>query len=165
MSTSSKAFEGPYRLQDMSKERNKETFLTHLAFGVFGFVIYATYSVLVSAAQDALRGTLIPTSVIIAILYVIFTLTALFLPYFADKIPQVLSMSAVVLSIITGLVMYAVVDLVLVRLAGAFIAAIGQSLAEVGNVSLSALYNNEAMAWFSLGTGLGLFIGPLYFTG
>ena len=157
-----------YRLGDLSKGYKTETFSTRLAFAVFGFVIYTTYSVLVSAAQDALSGTFIPTSVIIIIIYVLFLSVALFLPYVVEKIPQSVHMFVVVLSMIAGMVLFAVasiVDLVFVRLAGVFVAALGQSLAEVGNVSLSALYGDEAMAWFSLGTGLGTFVGPLYFTG
>ena len=157
-----------YRLGDLSKGYKTETFSTRLAFAAFGFVIYTTYFVLLSAAQDALSGTFIPTSVIIIIMSVLYLWVALFLPYVVEKIPQSVHMFIVVLLMIVGMVLFAtayIVDLLFVRLAGVLVATLGQALAEVGNVSFSALYGDEAMAWFSFGTGLGTFAGPLYFTG
>ena len=160
--------ERSYRLGDLSKGGKTENFSTLLAFAVFGFVLYTTYSVILSAAQDALSGTFIPTSVIIIIIYVLFLSCALFLPYVAERIPQSALMFVAVITMIAGMLLFAaasIVDLVFVRLAGVFVASLGEALAEVGNVSFSALYGDEVMAWFSFGTGLGVFFGPLYFTG
>lgn len=158
--------EPTYRLDDMSKQQKSTgNIATHLAFGVFGFVIYATFSVIVSAVQDALQGTLIPSPVVIIIIFSIVVLCALILPYVVEKIPQLVLMSAEVVFMILGIVLYVVVDRVFVRLTGVFLASLGQTLAEVGNLSKSALYGDDAMAWFSFGTGLGYLIGPLYFTG
>ena len=157
--------EAAFQLDDMSRERKTETRLTYVAFAVFGFVIYVLFSVILSAAQDALQETFIPTSVVTLLIYFCMLLVALTLPQFIHRVPQSLLLLFVLVSMECGQILYVVADRVVIRLVGVFLASIGQAVAEVGNVSLSALYSDKAISWFAFGTGLGFFTGPLYFAG
>ena len=157
--------EATFQLDDMSQESKTETRLTHVAFAVFGFVIYVLFSVNLSTAQDALQGTFIPSSAVTVLMYFCTLLAALTLPQFIHRVPQSVLLLFVLVSMGCGQILYVVADHVAIRLVGVFLASIGQAVAEVGNVSLSALYSEKAMSWFAFGTGLGFFTGPLYFAG
>lgn len=154
-----------FKLDDMSQDGDTETWITRLAFGVFGFVIYVLYSVILASAEDALKETVIPTSVVFVVIFFCMVLITSILPHFIHKIPQTVLLALVLVSMVGGQILYVAVDRVVIRLVGVFVASIGQTCAEVGNVSLSALYSDKAMTWFSCGTGLGFLIGPLYFAG
>ena len=92
-------------------------------------------------------------------------MVALILPQFIQHVPHSVLVLLILVSMVCGQILYVAVDNVVIRLLGVFLASVGGTVAEVGNVSLTALYSDKAMSWFSFGTGLGFFIGPLYFAG
>ena len=51
--------------KESSNDDQKEKPITVVAFYVFGFLIYAIYSLIISGAQDILAGTFVPTSAVL----------------------------------------------------------------------------------------------------
>lgn len=138
---------------------------TILAFFMFGFLLYATYSLIISGAQDILQGTLVPTSaVLIANIGPYFSVT-LIAPYFIQRVPYFLRVFTVFLLEASGLVMVVVGKQVSVRLVGVAFSSLGFGLGELSFIALTSFYHEAAVRAFSAGTGAGIALAPLYYTG
>ena len=134
-------------------------------FSVFGFILQIFFSVYIAASQDILEETLVPTPVLLISASLPFFFITSALPYFILKLPtNVLLVPIVFLSII-GVLLYALVEHVLVRIVGVVIVASGIAIGEVTFVSLTALYSDSAMSAYATGTGIGFIVGPLYYAG
>ena len=134
-------------------------------FGAFGFILQIFFSVGISACQDILEETLVPTPVLLISAALPFFLITSILPYFVLKLPPYILLIPVVLLNIVGVLMYALVEHVLVRVIGVVVVSTGVAIGEVTFVSLSALYTDSAMSAYAAGTGIGFIMGPLYYTG
>lgn len=145
--------------------RVKERPRTILAFFMFGFLIYATYSLIISGAQDILQGTLVPTSaVLVANIGPYFTVT-LIAPYFIQKIPYFPRVLAVFLLETSGLIMVVVGRHVTTKLVGIGFSSTGFGLGELSFIAMTSFYDESAVKAFSAGTGAGISLAPLYYTG
>ena len=134
-------------------------------FGAFGFILQIFFSVGISACQDILEATLVPTPVLLISASFPFLLITSILPYFVLKLPPNILLTPVVCLSIVGVLMYALVEHVLVRIIGVVVVSTGVAIGEVTFVSLSALYTDSAMSAYAAGTGIGFIMGPLYYTG
>ena len=73
-------------------QQTSESFLNIAAFVVFSFVPYSLFYISMTAAEDILADTLIPTSVVYLCGIAPYLLGTLVLPVFEDKIPHLLTM-------------------------------------------------------------------------
>lgn len=148
---------------DETKEKERPR--TVLAFFMFGFLIYATYSLIISGAQDILQGTLVPTSaVLVANIGPYFAVT-LISPYFIQRIPYFVRVLAVFLLETSGLIMVVVGQTVTVKLVGIGFSSTGFGLGELSFIAMTSFYDDVAVRAFSAGTGTGISLAPLYYTG
>ena len=151
-----------------AKEENhqaKEKPVTILAFYIFGFLIYAIYSLIISGAQDILAGTLVPTSAVLVANvgpYFVITVVA---PYFIQKIAYFPRVLAIFVLEATGLIMVATAKRVGVRLLGVSLSSFGFGLGELSFIAMTSFYHDTAVSAFSAGTGTGISLAPLYYTG
>lgn len=142
-------------------ERSVDIFV----FGAFGFILQVFFSIGISACQDILEETLVPTPVLLISASLPYFLTTSILPYFVLKLPPYILLTPAVLLNIVGVLMYALVEHVLARIIGVVVVSTGVAIGEVTFVSLSALYTDSAMSAYAAGTGIGFIVGPLYYTG
>ena len=145
--------------------REKEKPVTILAFYIFGFLIYAIYSLIISGAQDILAGTLVPTSAVLVANvgpYFVITVVA---PYFIQKIAYFPRLLAIFFLEATGLIMVATAKRVGVRLLGVSLSSFGFGLGELSFIAMTSFYHDTAVSAFSAGTGTGISLAPLYYTG
>ena len=134
-------------------------------FGVFGFILQIFFSIGISASQDILEETLVPTPVVLISASLPFFFITSILPYFVLKLAQEVLLVPIALLSIIGVLLYALVEHVVLRVTGVIIVSTGVAIGEVTFVAMTALYTDAAMSSYSTGTGIGFVIGPLYYAG
>lgn len=149
------------------KERDPagEKPVTILAFFIFGFLIYAIYSLIISGAQDILAGTFVPTSAVLVANvgpYFIITVVA---PYFIQKVAYFPRILAIFFLEATGLILVVAAERVAVRLLGISLSSFGFGLGELSFIAMTSFYHDTTVSAFSAGTGTGISLAPLYYTG
>ena len=147
------------------KDQQKESFHTVIAFFVFGTLIYATYSLIIAAAQDILAGTFIQTSMVLIADIGPYFFVTLIAPYFIQKISYFTRISTVFMSGIIGFLMLAFTEQVYWKLIGVGITSFGYGVGEVTFLALTSFYHQTTLCAYSAGTGTGFLIAPLYYTG
>ena len=151
--------------ENPQKEEEPEALKTRLAFFVFGFLLYAVYSLIISGAQDILMGTLVPTSAVLVANIGPYFIVSLIAPYFIQKITYLPRVIAVFLLYVAGLFMVVVGNQVSVKLLGVALCSFAFGLGELSFVAMTAFYHQTAIGAFSAGTGFGISLAPLYYTG
>ena len=148
----------------LSSKEGEQTIHTYI-FGVFGFILQIFFSIGISASQDILEETLVPTPVVLISASLPFSLITSILPYFVLKLAQEVLLVPIVFLSITGVLLYAFVEHVVLRVTGVIIVSTGIAIGEVTFVAMTALYSDVAMSSYATGTGIGFVIGPLYYAG
>ncbi|XP_068739937.1 uncharacterized protein [Montipora capricornis] len=150
--------------EESSNCRPKEKTITVIAFYVFGFLIYAIYSLIISGAQDILAGTYVPTSaVLIANVGPYFIITVV-TPYFIQKIPYFPRVLAIFFLEASGLTLVIATKHVETKLLGVSLSSFGFGLGELSFIAMTSFYHETAVIAFSAGTGTGISLSPLYYT-
>lgn len=149
---------------EMSHITEDEQPLHIFAFGVFGFILQIFFSIGISASQDILEETLVPTPVLLISASLPFFVITSILPCFVLKLSHKALLVPVVGLGITGVLLYALVEAVILRVTGVIVVSTGVAIGEVTFVSMTALYSDTAMSSYSAGTGVGFIAGPLYYT-
>ena len=142
-----------------------ERLRTVMAFFVFGTLCYATYSLVIAGAQDILAGTFIQTSVVLVAGVGPNLFVNLFGPYFMQKISYFVRITLVCLTDISGFLILALIKQVHWKLIGVGIVSFGLGAGEMTCLALSSFYHETVSTAFSAGTGMGLMMAPLYYTG
>ncbi|PFX24568.1 Protein BTN1 [Stylophora pistillata] len=150
---------------EMSHITEDEQPLHIFAFGVFGFILQIFFSIGISASQDILEETLVPTPFLLISASLPFFVITSILPCLVLKLPHKALLVPVVGLGITGVLLYALVEAVILRVTGVIVVSTGVAIGEVTFVSMTALYSDTAMSSYSAGTGVGFIAGPLYYTG
>lgn len=134
-------------------------------FGIFGFILQIFFSIGISASQDILEETLVPTPALLISASLPFFFITSALPYVILRLPQTFLLVPIVFLSIIGVLLYSLVENVVIRIVGVVIVSTGIAIGEVTFVSLTALYGDSTMSAYAAGTGIGFIIGPLYYTG
>ena len=150
--------------EEFSSKEGEQPIHTYI-FGVFGFILQIFFSIGISASQDILEETLVPTPVVLISASIPFSLITSILPYFVLKLAQAVLLVPIVFLSITGVLLYALVEHVVVRVTGVIVVSTGVAIGEVTFVAMTALYSDSAMSSYAAGTGIGFVIGPLYYAG
>ena len=127
--------------------------------------MYATYSLVIAAAQDILAGTLIQTSMVLIADIGPYFLVTLIAPFFMQNIPYFARITTVFLSGIVGFLMLAFAEQVHWKLIGVGITSFGYGVGEVTFLALTSFYHEMTLSAYSAGTGAGFVMAPLYYTG
>ena len=136
-----------------------------LVFGIFGFILQIFFSIGISASQDILETTLVPTPVLLISASLPFFFITSIMPFFVLKLTRIVLLVPIVFLSISGVLLYALFEHVLLRVAGVIVVSTGVAIGEVTFVSMTALYSDTAMSSYATGTGIGFIAGPLYYTG
>ena len=136
-----------------------------VVFCLLGFVLLTESTLRLAAAQDILSKSFIPTGVFLLASSGPEFLVALVLPYFLHIFPIWLQFSIICSFTSGGLITIALAEEVHIRLTGVCFASMGHAAAEVTFTSLSAFFEETAINWFSMGTGIGFVAGPLFYAG
>ena len=135
------------------------------AFFVFSFVPYFFWFVALSAAQDILADTDLPTASVLLADCVPYFVASLTLPYFVDKLTQLRTTVAITGLDLLGAVLLALVDKRSVQLIAICLFSLADAIADTCLLSSSALYTEVTVNAYSAGAGFGQLAAALYYTG
>ena len=138
---------------------------TILAFGTFGFLAIYFFSVIVSAAQDILEATVIPTPLVFLAASGPAALLSVVYPYFLQRIPLSFASSVILVLSVTGMLITSLVQEPRFKLIGVCLVSFGYSSITSVFLSLSAFYGSTTVNSFAIGTGIANLAGPLSYTG
>ncbi|XP_068694956.1 uncharacterized protein [Montipora foliosa] len=147
-----------------NRQQQRESFRTVASFFIFGTLMYATYSLVIAAAQDILAGTFIQTSMVLVADIGPYFLVTLIAPFFMQNIPYFARITTVFLSGIVGFLMLAFAEQVHWKLIGVGITSFGYGVGEVTFLALTSFYHEMTLSAYSAGTGAGFVMAPLYYT-
>lgn len=147
-----------------SNGNDKEKTITTSAFFVFGFILYAVYSLLVAAAQDILAGSDIPTSAVISCIVGPYALITLVCPYFVQKITYLVRFIALFVLYEVGLFSLVYADQVEAKLLAVCFVSLAFGVGEMSCIAMTSFYHQVVVGVFSAGTGVGFIAAPLYYT-
>ena len=151
--------------EESETDQTKEKPITVVAFYVFGFLIYAIYSLIISGAQDILAGTFVPTSAVLVANVGPYFIVTVVAPYFIQRVPYFPRVLAIFFLEATGLIMVVTTNHVGTRLLGISLSSFGFGLGELSFIAMTSFYQETAVSAFSAGTGSGISLAPLYYTG
>lgn len=151
--------------EESETDQRKEKPITVVAFYVFGFLIYAIYSLIISGAQDILAGTFVPTSAVLVANVGPYFIVTVVAPYFIQRVPYFPRVLAIFFLEATGLIMVVTTKHVGTRLLGISLSSFGFGLGELSFIAMTSFYQETAVSAFSAGTGSGISLAPLYYTG
>ena len=110
--------------EDKSKDerfdtRQKTKRTTIVAFAVMGFLVDFFFAINISASQDILEGTEIPTSVVLLAASVPACLSTVLYPYVCQRISVLVASCAIVISSVTGILLTSLIQDPVGKLTGA----------------------------------------------
>ena len=138
---------------------------TILAFGAFGFFAAYNVFVIVSAIQDILEATVIPSSLVLLAASGPAALLSVVYPYFLQRIPVSVASCVIFVLSVTGMLITSLVQEPRFKLIGVCLASFGYGGIPSVFLSLSAFYGSTTVTSFAIGMGIANVAGPLSYTG
>ena len=135
-----------------SSEENRENPKTKLAFFLFGFVFYTVYSLILSASQDILLSTLLPTTVVLLAAVLPSTAVPIVCPFFIMKLKFAVKMVVVFASYTSGVLLVPLAVDVGWKLVGVCLTSVDMGVGEMTMLSMSANYHRVTVAVYESGT-------------
>lgn len=135
-----------------------------VSFAGFAMLLHSFFSVVISASQDILAGTYIPTSTILASHVATMVIVTSFLPWCMEKIPYFSRTLIVFAAMACGTLVLITVKSVYVKIIGVSLNALAHGLGEISFLALSAFYGKFSVTSFAAGSGAGILVGPIYYT-
>ena len=150
---------------ETSDSRQEVKTRTILAFGVVGFLVDFFFTIDISASQDILEATEIPTSLVILTAAGPACLTAVVYPYFFQRIPVSLASCVIFVLSVTGMLITALAQEPKMKLIGVCILSLGLGSTESVFYPLSAFYGGSTVNSWALGSGISYLAAPLSYAG
>jgi len=138
---------------------------TILAFGVVGFLVDFFYSIGISATQDILEATEIPSSLVLLAAAGPACLISALYPYFFQRIPVLVASCLIFTLSITGMLLTALAQVPKVKLIGVCILSLGFGSTENVFYPLSAFYGGSTVNSYASGSGISCLAAPLSYAG
>ena len=156
--------------EDRSKDerfdtRQKTRRTTIVAFAVMGFLIDFFFAINISASQDILEGTEIPTSVVLLAASAPACLSTVLYPYFSQKIPVLVASCVIFISSVTGMLLTSLIEDPAGKLTGVCLTSFGYGSGEAVFCSLTSCHGGMAMNSYALGSGTSFLAAPLSYMG
>ncbi|EDO38048.1 predicted protein, partial [Nematostella vectensis] len=117
-----------------------------------------------TAAQDILTETAIPTSSVLLTTAGPFFVATLMTPLVIPHVGPTLRITLVFVLMTSGIVLTSLGGKVMFKLIGVSLVSLGCGVAETSFLGMTALYEAATLSAYSGGTGAGFAIGPLYYT-
>ena len=135
------------------------------SFGGIGILLHSFFSVVLAGSQDILAGTLIPTSTLLSVHVGTMVLVTAFLPWCMQHISYFLRTVVVFFAMVCGTLLLITVNNVHVKIVGVSLNALGHALGEISFLALGVFYGRLSITSFAAGSGAGILLGPIYYTG
>lgn len=148
---------------DLSKPKIKTR--TIFAFAALGFVDEFFFNINVSASQDILEGTVIPTSLVLLAAAGPGCLESIVYPYFLQKIPLSVASFMIFLLAVTGMLINSLAQQPSIRLIGVCVLSFGLGGIQSVFYPLSAFYGRTTVYSYALGNGFACLTGPFSYIG
>ena len=142
-----------------------EKFKINISFFAFGLILYTMWSIVISAAEDTLSASVLPTTVVLIAQSLPYAVLTTICPYFIQKFSYWSKTIAASVLFIVGILMLSVGQQLAPKLTGIVFMSLANGLGEITFIPLTALYNEQAVSAYFTGTGVGFFLGPFYYTG
>ena len=136
-----------------------------ISFGGVAMLLHSFFTVVLSGSQDILAGTLIPTTTILASHVATMVIVTSFLPWCMQQIPYFWRTLIVFAAMASGTLVLITVKSVYVKIIGVSLNALAHGLGEISFLALSAFYGKFSITSFAAGSGAGILLGPIYYTG
>ena len=136
-----------------------------ISFGGLAMLLHSFFSVVVSGSQDILGGTYIPTTSILASHVATMVIVTSFLPWYMQRIPYFWRTLIVFTAMACGTLLLITVNSVYVKIIGVSLNALAHGLGEISFLALSSFYGRFSITSFAAGSGAGILLGPIYYTG
>lgn len=136
-----------------------------ISFGGIAMLLHSFFTVVMSGSQDILAGTYIPTTTILASHVATMVIVTLFLPWCMQKIPYFWRTLIVFAAMACGTLVLITVKTVYIKIIGVSLNALAHGLGEISFLALSAFYGKFSITSFAAGSGAGILLGPIYYTG
>lgn len=153
-------------LEDETRDyRQKVKTRTILAFGVVGFLVDFFFTISISASQDILQATKIPTSLVLLATAGPACLTTVLYPYLFQRIAVSLASCAIFVFSVTGMLITSLAHDPKVKLIGVCMVSLGIGSTETVFVPLAGSYGGSTINGFALGSGIAFVVAPLSYIG
>ena len=136
-----------------------------ISFGGIAVLLHSFTTVAISASQDILAGTYIPTTTILSSHVATMVVVTACLPWFMQKIPYFWRTLIVIFAMAGGTLVLITVKNVYVKILGVSLNALAHGLGEISFLALCSFYGKISVTSFAAGSGAGILLGPIYFTG
>lgn len=135
-----------------------------ISFGGIAVLLHSFTTVAISASQDILAGTYIPTTTILSSHVATMVVVTACLPWFMQKIPYFWRTLIVIFAMVGGTLVLITVNNVYVKILGVSLNALAHGLGEISFLALCSFYGKISVTSFAAGSGAGILLGPIYFT-
>ena len=138
---------------------------TILAFGVIGFLVDFFLSISISATQDILEATKIPTSVVLLAASGPACLTTSVYPYFFQRISVSVSCCIFFTLSVTGMLITSLADDPIIKVIGVSLVSFGIGGTESVFYPLTSFYGSSTINSYAFGSGTSFLAAPLSYIG
>ena len=138
---------------------------TILAFGVIGFLVDFFFAISLSAAQDILEATKIPTSVVLLAVSGPACLTTAVYPYFIQKIAVSVSCCIIFTLSVTGMLITSLAGDPIIKVTGVCLVSFGVGSTESVFYPLTSFYGSSTINSYAFGSGTSFLAAPLSYIG
>ncbi|XP_078373960.1 uncharacterized protein LOC144657490 [Oculina patagonica] len=135
------------------------------AFGVIGFLVDFFLAINISASQDILEATKIPTSVVLLAASGPACLVTVVYPYFFQRVSVPVSCCVIFTLSVTGMLITSLVDDPVIKIIGVCLVSVGIGGTETVFYPLTSLYGGSTINSYALGSGISFIVAPLIYIG
>ena len=154
------------KLKDKTSDfRQKVKTRTMLAFGVVGFLVDFFFTINISASQDILEATKIPTSLVLLATSGPASLLNAVYPYFFQRIAVSVASCVIFVFSVAGILITSLAQDPKVKLIGVCMVSVGIGGTETVFIPLAGFYGGSTVNSFALGSGISFVVGPLSYIG
>ena len=138
---------------------------TIMAFGVIGFLVDFFLVIILSAAQDILEATKIPTSVVLLAASGPACLTSAVYPYLFQRISVSVTCCIIFTLSVAGMLITSLVDDPVNQIIGVCLVSFGIGATDTVFYPLTSFYGGSTINSYALGSGLSFLAAPLSYIG
>ena len=138
---------------------------TIFAFGVIAFLVDFFFCISLSAAQDILETTMIPTSVVLLAASGPACLTSAVYPYFFQRISVSVSCCITFTLSVTGMLIMSLAGDPIIKVSGLCLVSFGYGGTDTVFCPLTSFYGGSTINSYALGSGFSFVAAPLLYIG
>ena len=135
------------------------------AFGVVGFLADFFFAINVSASQDILEATKIPTSFVLLAVSGPACLVSVIYPYFFQRVPVTVACCMTFTLSVTGMLITSLVDDPTIKIIGVSLVSFGIGGTEAVFCALTSFYGGSTINSYAIGSGVSFIVASIFYMG